>query len=174
MESEIWKDIPGYEWLYQASSLGRIKSFNYKRTGRECILKQIKTNYCRINLYKNKVQKQFLVHRLVWSAFNGDIPENMQINHINEDCYDNRIENLELVLPKSNANWGTRNKRVADKTTNGKMSKIVLQYSFEGELIKEWPSVREIKRVLGYNNGNISKVCNGFRKYAFGYIWKYK
>lgn len=45
-------------------------------------------------------------------------------------------------------------------------------HGYEG--IYQASSLGRIKRVLGYNNGNISKVCNGFRKYAFGYIWKYK
>ena len=98
----------------------------------------------------------------------------MQINHIDENTINNSLCNLELVSPKTNANWGTRNKRVADKTKNGKMSKIVYQYDLNNTLIKVWPSVREIKRKLGYNNGNISKCCRGIIKYAFGYIWKYK
>ena len=174
---EIWKDIPEYEGLYQASNLGRIRSLNYWDRGYAKVLKEIRSStnpYLRVNLYKNKKAHTLLIHRLVWAAFNGIIPKDMQINHIDENTINNSLCNLELVSPKSNANWGTRNKRVADKTKNGKMSKIVYQYDLNNTLIKVWPSVREIKRELGYNNGNISKCCRGITKYAFGYIWKYE
>lgn len=173
---EIWKDILGFENKYQASNFGRIKSLNYHREGREEILKQHKTNrgYLHVILCKNGKSKWYFVHRLVWSAFNGEIPEGMQINHKDEDKSNNRLDNLELVTRKENINWGTRNKKVSQVKTNGKTSKAVLQYTLEGELIKEFPSTKEIERQLGYNCSGISYCCTGKYKQAYGYIWRYK
>ena len=69
---EIWKDIEGYKGLYQVSNLGRVKSLNYKRTGKEKILiytKQ-KNGYIYIGLCKDGIVKSFRVHRLVAKIFN--------------------------------------------------------------------------------------------------------
>ena len=86
MTLEIWKDIDGYEGLYQVSNLGRIKSLNYKRTGRTKLLKLVKSNgYLDIILYNNGKYKHYLVHRLVAKAFIPN-PDNLpEINHIDED-----------------------------------------------------------------------------------------
>ena len=117
MEEEIWKDIVGYEGLYQVSNTGKIKSLNYNHTGREKILKQRLFNrgYLYVGLWKNGKQKYFSVHRLEYEAFYGEIPKGMQVNHINEIKTDNRLENLNLMTPKENTNWGTAIQRRAEK-----------------------------------------------------------
>ncbi len=172
---ENWVNIKYLEG-YQVSNLGRIKSLNYLRTGKEQILKPSKNKYgyLVVGLSKNGKTKTFYVHRLVWSAFNGPIPEGMQINHKSEVKTDNRLENLELVTPKENCNWGTYNERMAKAKINGKTSKAVIQFDLNGKLIKEWISTNEIERQLGYIHSNISLCCNGKRKTAYGYVWKYK
>ena len=84
---EIWKDIKGYEGLYQVSNFGNVKSLDYNRTGREEILKLIpceKGSYVRVGLYKYKKCKLCSVHRLVYETFVGKIPKGMEVNHINE------------------------------------------------------------------------------------------
>ena len=118
MNEEIWKDIEGYEGLYQVSNWGRVKSLNYKRTGKEEILSPRKhTNgYQFVVLTKEAKQRNRYVHRLVLMTFNP--VENMselQVNHINECKTDNRIENLEWVTHKENQNHGTRTLRAAEK-----------------------------------------------------------
>lgn len=169
--NEIWKDIPDYEGYYQASNFGRIKSLNYKKTGKEQILKLRvnKHGYLNVGLFKNGKEKSYLVHRLVWLAFHEEIPEGMQINHINEVVSDNRLENLELVTPKENTNWGTGIQRRVEKTR-----KPILQYSLEGELIKEFPSQTEVQRQLGFKQSHVSSCCIGKLKSAYGYFWKFK
>lgn len=182
-ENEIWRDIKGYEG-YQVSNLGRVKSLKRFRKGKngslvpinEKIKKSVisRNGYYRVELCKNSIQKMYLVHRLVWEAFNGQIPENMQVNHINEIKADNRLENLNLMTPKENSNWGTRNERRAKKQTNGKKSKPVLQYDLNDNLVKEYPSIRQVERETGFANQNIINCCNGKYKQAYGFKWQYK
>ena len=57
---------------------------------------------------------------------------------------------------------------------NTKKSKPVLQFTLDGEFIREWPSTREIERQLGYKNTAISNCCNQKTKSSYGFIWKYK
>lgn len=168
---EIWKDIKGYEGLYQISNMGQVKSLNYRHTGREKILKPSnQKGYLFVSLCKNGHKKNYLAHRLEYEAFYGEIPKGMQVNHINEIKTDNRLENLNLMTPKENSNWGTRNKRVVEK-----MSKPVLQIDkTKNEIIAEFPSIIEVERDLGINSSHISKCCLGKRNTAGGFKWKYK
>lgn len=173
---EIWKDIPEYEGLYQASNMGRIKSLKRPYRVKEKILKPaiIRNGYYIVSLCKNLKVKHYMVHRLVWEAFNGQIPENMQVNHLNEIKTDNRLENLNLMTAKENLNWGTRNERMAKKHINGKKSKPVLQFDLNGNFIKEYPSAYQVERDNGFNHSYISACCNGKYKTAYGHKWKYK
>lgn len=99
---EIFKDILWYEWLYQVSNLGRIKSF-HKRKWKNIILKQLNIGwYKRVILCKNLIQKRYLVHRLIAQAFIPNIENKPQINHKNWIRNDNRIENLEWTTQKEN------------------------------------------------------------------------
>ena len=126
--NEEWKDILGFEGIYQASNFGRVKSLERidarGNRAKERILKaKLVCGYYQVCLCKQSIKKTYLVHRLVWEAFNGQIPENMQINHINEIKSDNRLSNLNLMTAKENSNWGTRNERVSKKNINGKKIK---------------------------------------------------
>ncbi len=179
MEKEIWKDIV-YDGVtyegYQVSNLGRVKSLNYNHTGKSRVLKCVpSTNgYLVVCLHNNMKTKNYKIHRLVAEAFLPNPDNKPEINHKSEDKLDNRVENLEWVWHKDNCNHGTRNKRIGEKNKNGKCSKKVIQYSLDGEFIKEWVSVREIQRQLGYSNGNISDCCRGIKKSAYGFKWEYE
>ena len=172
MSEEIWKDIPNYEG-YQISNLGRVKSF-YRL--KEKILKPSigHKGYYRVCLHKNSIGKRYYVHRLVWEAFNGQIPENMQVNHINEIKTDNRLSNLNLMTPKENINWGTGIERRAKKRINGKCSKTVLQFDLNNNLVKEFSSAMQVERETGFANQHICDCCKGKYKTAYGFKWKYK
>ena len=110
---EIWKDIEGYEGLYQVSNLGRVKSAPRRGT-KGGLLKNSKNTggYYFVGLYKDNILNRVLVHRIVYETFVGLIPDSLEINHINENKADNRLENLNLMTPKENCNWGTRNNRI--------------------------------------------------------------
>lgn len=202
---EIWKEIRGYDGLYQISNWGNVKSLNYNRTGKEKILKLIpceKGGYMRVGLYKNKKCKLCSVHRLVYETFNGKIPKGMEVNHINEKKDDNRLENLNLMTRKENANWGTAIQRRVEKqkgqkrqphteewkkkvgnTLKGKFinrenaSKPVLQIDKKtNEVIAEFPSIREVVRTFNYDRRSISWCCNNKPNFksAYGYKWQFK
>ena len=185
-ENEIWKDIPEYEGLYQASNLGRIKSLQRTKqrldgthiqnvNERILISKTGKYGYLKLLLHKNSIRKTYSVHRLVWSAFNGPIPEGMQINHINEIKTDNRLENLNLMTPKENTNWGTRNERCAEELKNRKdQSKSILQFDLQENLVKEYPSIKQVEREKGFDHSYIVKCCKGKIPTAYGFKWQYK
>lgn len=180
---EIWRDIPSFEGYYQASNLGRIRSLDRMVPGKNGSYRFVKGTVLKPGLtsyepgrgyYRVRLSnKWFLVSVLVWITFRGPIPEGMQVNHINEQKLDNRIENLNLLTASENNRWGTRIERFKKAITNGNCSKKILQYDLDGNFIREWPSQGEIERQTGIKQQSVSKVCSGKRKQTGGFIWSY-
>ena len=114
MEEELWKTINGYDGAYQASTLGRIRSIDRtitncrsrKQSFKETILKPdyAPNGYERICLSKNGKYKHNRVAKLIYETFMGPVPEGMEIDHINGDNRDNRLENLRVCTHKENCN----------------------------------------------------------------------
>lgn len=162
--TEEWKTIEGYE-DYWISNLGNVKSF---KNGKEQILKPFKNNgYLAIDLRKNKNRKCFKIHRLVASAFIPNPNNLQQVNHKDENTYNNCVNNLEWCTHTYNNNYGTRNKRIGEKH---KMK--ILQYTIDGVLIKEWDSMVEASKYYNISKSLISECCNGKYRTAGGYEWK--
>ena len=94
---EIWRDIEGYEGLYQVSNLGRVRSLNYKRTGKVQNMKlgTYPNGYKMVDLKKNNKRKAHLVHRLVAKAFIPNPNQLCEVNHKDEDKANNTVDNLE-------------------------------------------------------------------------------
>ena len=114
---EIWKDIPGYEGLYQVSNYGNVKSLNYRGTkGKHKCLKQNtdKYGYKVVILANHGKYKSYKVHRLVASAFIENPNNYPQVNHLDENPANNNYLNLEWCTAKYNINYGTRNKRAGE------------------------------------------------------------
>ena len=167
MECEIWKDIPGYEGEYQVSNLGNVRSIKVKEL-KPC---KHKTGYYRVELFKNGKGKTHLVHRLVYSAFTGVIPDDMVINHKDEDKGNNTLDNLMLCTQKDNCNWGTAIERRVKKLINHKnMSKWVVQLNNNNEILHFYPSTKEAQRQTDIPCNKISECCNGKRQTAGGYL----
>ena len=104
--TEIWKDIKGYEGLYQVSNLGRVKSLKFDR---ELILKyRIVENYNAVVLYANSKPKPWRVHRLVALMFIGNPNRAQQVNHKDFNRSNNCVENLEWCTAEENNNHTIR------------------------------------------------------------------
>jgi len=106
---EIWKDIIGYEGLYQVSSLGRVKSLvNKNKPFKKNTVSKV--GYYHVAIWKNNKQLLLYIHRLIGIYF-IDNPDNKKyINHINGNKLDNRIENLEWVTNQENSHHSTSNR----------------------------------------------------------------
>lgn len=171
MEEEIWKPISDYEGLYEVSNLGRVKSLNYRHTGKEKILSPVKgvSGYLRVNLYKGGKCKEYYIHRLVLMTFNPVVDmDRLEINHLDEDKTSNVLENLEWCDRSYNINYGTHNARVAEKQYIP-----VVQLSIEGRYIRSWKGTNDAEREEGFNHGNINSCCRGRLKTHGGYKWQY-
>ena len=135
---EEWRSIPGYEGLYEVSSYGRVKSLEIsyvRKDGRmyhkpEIILspKNNGKGYLTVCLYKNKTHKYYLIHRLVAQIFIPN-PDNLpEVNHLDEDKTNNRVDNLEFCDHKYNVNYkGVLKRRSQRMKENGIYEKIALK-----------------------------------------------
>lgn len=121
MNNEIWKDIKGYEGLYQVSNLGNVKSipriidsqFKGKPIKREVYEKVLKKSLTRFGyeyvcLSKNGKTKKHKVHRLVGEHFIPNIENKKTINHIDGNKQNNRVDNLEWATYKENQQHAIR------------------------------------------------------------------
>lgn len=191
---EKWKDIKGYEGLYQVSNLGRVKSLRRKvRTQKgSYYIKERELKICKDNIgylvvgltYKGKT-KIIRLHRIIAEAFIPNPTNKPVINHINGIKNDNRIENLEWTTYKENSIHAiktglrqvTKKQREAGaknvlKAIEGNCVKVK-QFDLDGRYIKTWNSMAEIKKTLHVNYQGISDCCLGKGKTAYGYKWRY-
>lgn len=186
MTEEVWKDIKGFEGIYQVSNMGNVKSlYRWIKTGRGGLQlrggiivkpKIDKYGYHCLGLSKNGKQYMFTIHRLVATHFLPN-PDNLpQVNHKNENKTDNRVENLEWCDAKYNSNYGTRNKKIRAKQINDKnKSKPIIQYNPDNQIIKIWCNAKEAERQIGICATSIRTICNKlyYHKTAGGFKWKY-
>ena len=171
--TEIWKDIKGYEGLYQVSNFGRVRSMNWRKTGKTKLLAQRNQNrgYLTVLLSKNGESKYELVHRLVAIAFVPVLDSNETVNHIDENRHNNKSDNLEWCSLKENIHKFQENN--PDKVGRAENKTNVRQLDKSGTLIRIWDSAAEIKRQMNYNTWSITQCCNSKRKSAYGFIWQY-
>lgn len=167
---EEWRPLVGYEGLYEVSNRGNMKSLNYRRTGKEGILKAVKDKdgYLRVQLWKDGKRKMYAVHRLVAQAFLPN-PNNLPIiNHKDENKQNNKVENLEWCNISYNNIYNGRAKKVAEK-----LSKPVIAIDKINGLILEFPSAHEASRQTGIAQSHINACCKGKRKSCGGFYWMY-
>lgn len=176
---EIWKDIEGYEGFYQVSNLGQIKSLDRYikcKNGAERYMKgrilnhtvnKKRRGYCEISLHMNGKEKRYKVHRLVALAFLPNPYNKPEVNHKDEDKENNRVDNLEWVTSKENANHGSRNKRCGIPS-----KKKIKQIDKEGNVVKIWDSSIDAGKILNISSSGIRNCTCGRTKTYLGYYWE--
>lgn len=152
---EVWKDLVGYEGIYQVSNFGNVKSLDNDKTKKEKILKpSLKTDgYFQVCLQVNNIRKTYTIHSLVAVCFLNHIPDgtnNIVVDHINSVRTDNNLSNLRLVsnrfnlsrrVRKSNhvgVNYCNFHKRYTAKIFNKGKSKTLGYYKTEQEAIDSY------------------------------------
>lgn len=198
---EIWKDVVGYEGLYQVSNLGRIKSLpklcingnGGKYYTKEKILKpQYGSNgrtYTHVCLRKDGKTHIKEIHRIVAIAFIPNPLNLPQVNHRDENPSNNTVSNLEWCDGFYNHNYGTikertrQTKKHNDSDKKGLITKLknkslnapkaIAQIDKDGTILKTFFSSREAFLKTGISARNIRRCCNGEFEYCKGYRWKF-
>lgn len=172
---EEYKDIKGFEGLYQVSNHGNVRSVdrtdknNHFWKGHLMPLCDNGKGYVIVGLWKDNQQYMKQVHRLVAEAFIPN-PENKPcVNHKDENPTNNKVSNLEWCSYEYNNNYGTKPKRISDAN-----SYPTIQKTKEGIIVGEYKSVTEASKQTGIDKGNISKCCKGKYHSAGGFLWEYK
>lgn len=164
MSEKIWKDIKGYEGLYQISSEGEVLNVNRQGIKKPRLDKD---GYFLIDLSKNNQATTFRLNRLVAKHF-LDIPNNadeLAVDHIDGNRQNNRVDNLQWLTLQDN------NKK-RDLST---MQKKIIQVDKKtGEEIQEFISVREAARIIGTPHTNIVRVLDKENLSAGGFRWRSK
>lgn len=190
--NEQWKNIEGYEGLYEISNLGRIKRLHrvsYYANGRKYVYKELIlklkpskfTGYVNVGLTNsNHVMKTFRVHRLVAKVFIPNPYSFEEINHIDYDKENNQTANLEWCdrfynnkhsSKKPSRKWQKHRLGLSGEDIHN--SKPVIQKSLCGETINTFKSGNLASKVTNVHQSKISAVCIGKRKTAGGYTWKF-
>lgn len=163
-----WKDVKGYEGLYQVSDTGKVRSFFRCKTQKGHILSDCigSNGYSLVVLCKDGTRKSYTVHRLVATAFIPNPNNYPCINHIDENKSNNNISNLEWCSYAYNGLYGIRGKILDAKR------KPVAKYTPSGELVRIYGSRCEAASEIGGSAGCITRAINGQRKTYKGYVWK--
>ena len=166
---ELWRNIKGYEGLYQISNYGNIKNLVTNK-----ILKAQKQRYCKAYLYKNKQRKCYGVHRLVAEAFIPNMANKPEINHIDGNKLNNNVSNLEWVTRKENEQHAVKMGLHSYKEAIEKTSKKVIAINnYTNETLK-FKSLSDAGRHLKINISNICNCCKGKIKSIGGYKFYYE
>lgn len=153
---ERWAAIQGFP-NYLVSNLGRIKNVKFNRVLNPSLSK--KNGYLRVNLCSDNKCVTKLVHKLVVDGFIGEIPNGLEINHIDGIKTNCKIENLELVTPSENV-------RHAFKIGLRRPTYKKVMCVENGKIFK---SLKEAAEKMGVNRTHVSMVISGKAPSAKGY-----
>jgi len=178
-KQEIWKEIPGFNGRYQASTKGRIKSLRFRNSSHSRILKQSKQKqgYLILHLCNDK-PKLYRVNRLIALTFIPNPENKYATNHKDGVKSNNYVTNLEWATKSENE---THKHRVLGQpgTMTGRVgkdnpkSREINQLLLSGEFLCKWDNSRSIQQALGFDFRNVYACCRGWRKSAYGYKWKF-
>ncbi|MCP9067495.1 NUMOD4 domain-containing protein [Streptococcus parasanguinis] len=168
MTEEIWKDVKGYEGIYEVSNYGRVRTHKDKTTDsilhgvrhwKQRILKpkSTKTREPRVSLWKDKKSKDYLVHRLVAIAFIPNPDNKPTVNHIDGNPENNHVGNLEWATYEENINHAFNNNLI--KTETG-----VILVDRETKEVHIFRSMSKASEFLGRNSGYLSNILSCGRK----------
>lgn len=146
---EIWKPIKNYEGKYEISNFGRVRrlrfingSHNFEKI-KECKQTLNTWGYMTVNLSKNGKSNTKRVHKLVASAFLGE--SDLQVDHIDGNKLNNRLDNLEYVTPKENTNRAWKNGQAKyTKERKEKLSKIAKE-KWKTNSFRKWRGIKNIE-----------------------------
>ncbi len=183
---EIWKPFPWFlipwtnQYMYEVSNFWRIKSFKYSNS---YIISNTNLNnkgyeYFQFTVFKKRYS--FLVHRMVMIAFKWE--SKLQVNHLDWNKENNRLENLEYCTQKENTQHAHRTGLMADrKWENSHLynitwashpkSEAIVQKDMNWNIVKEWESLSAPKLVHGWNKSHISKAIRMNRR-AYWFMWE--
>ena len=166
---EDWKDIAGYEGIYQVSNKGRVRSVCLRHSSKPRVMKQrfAGRNYLYVGLSLNGVQKKYSVHRLVAKAFIPNPYNKPEINHINGDKTNNSANNLEWVTSRENKAHAHKTGLYDEAISNSEIPVIAMDEKTGEE--REYKSIIEAARILKLHPGSVARAAKG--KYKAG---KYK
>jgi hypothetical protein len=183
-KNEIWKPIKDYEGLYEVSNYGRVRSVDHveyiphprnplyiqkrKIYGRIKKLRHHKAGYWITDLYKENIGTTKTVHRLVAEAFIPNPQNKPEVNHIDENKENSRVENLEWCSRVENVRHGTALTRMG----RGHWTPVI-QMTKDGTFVKRWDCMQEAADKLGLHMTHISAVCRGRSKSHGGFLWRY-
>ena len=145
MDNEVWKDIKGYEGLYQISNYGRVYSVKRKIVRKQKLVK----GYLVVGLNKNNVAKTLSVHRLVAMHFINNEESKEEVNHIDEVKTNNHVSNLMWCTPKENSNWGSRRERLSKANKRRFVRPLSLDQTPTVKVLK-LPKVKLSNKPSGY------------------------
>lgn len=153
--NEEWRDVPGYEGLYQVSNLGRVKNRNNQE-----LKPMLRGNYLSVNLWKDGIDRHYNIHRLVAVCFIPNPQNDPVVNHKDKNTSNNSVDNLEWCTQKYNVGY-SNNKKVA-------------QFDLSGNLVRVFNSVNDACDFFNKpKNSSIPKAARGELKTAYGYAWRY-
>ena len=165
MDNEKWKDIEGYEGVYQISNKGRVVSFH--KEPKMMKLYKNRNGYLTVLLCKNGKVERFYISRLVAKAFIENPLNKKEVNHKNGDKLNNYDFNLE---------WNTHQENMSHARITGLFNDIKPVCQVErgtGKIIKNHTSMAHASKATNTHQGDISKCCNGKRHTAGGYKWEF-
>lgn len=173
--NEIWKDVEGYEGLYQVSNLGRVRSLplvfkdclgrTYRKHGKIVGGSVNHDGYIRYSLSKNNSERKFFGHVLVMNAFCPTEDNNLEINHMNLDKSDNRLANLEWVTHKENMFHAMANHARAGYKGDSHVRNVTTGEVFD--------NISDAAKSVGRAVSSLCGACSGRQHTCAGYEWEY-